>query len=70
MYGSYEEISRAANDPSFQRFGDSNPLRKGLKLHASKISLTNPENGELVSFSSPPAEGFSRLLAYAGLTLP
>lgn len=70
MYQSYEEITAAAGSPSLTRFGDGNPLRKGLKLHAWKISLRDPENDEPLCFCACPPREMQDLLAWSGMVVP
>lgn len=70
MYASYDEISAAAHKPELTRFGDKNPLRKGLKLHAWKITLRDPESNERISFCAPPPGHMQDLLEWSGLSLP
>lgn len=70
LYESYEQISKAAKDESLQLFADGNSLRKGLKLHAWKISFINPENDQPISFCAPPPVQFCSLLDHALLSMP
>lgn len=70
LYTSYEEISAAAKDGSLSMFADSNPLRKGLKLHAWRIMLKDPENDNTMLFCAPPPAHMQQLLIWAGLNVP
>lgn len=70
MYESYEEISRAANDSALLQYGDNNPLRAGLKLHAWKIALQHPDTGETLHFCAPPPIHMRRILESSGMSVP
>lgn len=70
MYDSYEEISRAAQYIQLQKYADGNPLRKGLKLHAWKITLVNPQNRQPISFCAPPPSHLRLLLDQKGMSFP
>lgn len=70
LYDCYEAISAAARDKSLVKYGDNNPLRKGLKLHAWKIEVDNPVDGKRISFCAPPPTHMSALLEWAGMEAP
>jgi len=70
MYSSYEEISAAAQDPDRILFGDDNPLRKGLKLHAWKITFCNPIDDTPITFCAPPPAHMQEILNWAGIPAP
>lgn len=70
MYPSYDEISEAAENESLVRYADGNPLRKGLKLHAWKIALINPETKRLLSFCASAPGHMAWLLERAEMSVP
>ena len=70
MYSSYNEITEAARNPSLAKYGDENPLRKGLKLHAWKIRLAHPESSQRVTFCAYPPSHINSLLEWSGMQLP
>lgn len=70
MYSSYEEISAAAKEFSLTRYGDSNPLRRGLKLHAWKIMFADPADGDTLRFCAPPPSHMRDLLEWSGMSVP
>lgn len=67
MYENFEEISNAAHDETRLRYADGNVLRKGLKLHAWKITFVNPETDQLVTFSAPPSAHMLDLVKSSGM---
>ena len=70
MYIDYAEISRAAQDPSLTKYADDNALRKGLKLHAWKITLLDPSKNFLpITFTANPPTHMAELINAAGMTL-
>lgn len=70
MYSSYDEISQAAHHECLLRYGDGNPLRRGLKLHAWKIELVNPESGKPMLFCATTPAHMVRLLEQVGMAIP
>ncbi len=70
MYESIDVLNEAANDYSKVRFGDQNPLRGGLKLHAWRISVENPITKLPMTFCAPPAGHFEALMKWANLNIP
>lgn len=70
MYSSYEEISQAAHNECLLRYGDGNPLRRGLKLHAWKIELVNPETCKPMLFCAAAPAHMARLLKQVGMEIP
>lgn len=68
LYGSIDEISFAARNAGHQKYADGNPLRRGLKLHAWKISLVNPLSQEAMSFCAPIPDHMLQLIEYARMT--
>lgn len=70
MYSSYEEISAASQNADLIRYGCGNALRKGLKLHAWKIELINPEDNTTLRFCAKPPDGMQKLMEWCNMALP
>lgn len=70
LYDSVDALNEAAHDISKVRFADANPLRAGLKLHAWRITMTNPVDSSLMTFCAPPSNHFAHLMTWADLKQP
>jgi 23S rRNA-/tRNA-specific pseudouridylate synthase len=58
-YSSIDEVRACSFDRESAHYADGNALRAGLKLHAWRMSLTDPRDaGSVLTFTAPPPRTF------------